>query len=198
MVKIFNELGEKKTGKLGNSIYQNINGVQVRRSNFKRDKPASPNQIKTRKRFTDAVTWVKNLSYDETQGIKKYFNQSFLSYKKGEPSTWYNFAKNLYMVTPDFILTENTTDKLKITHPGIKDIKIYNETGILQLAYTNLSNLIESLFKTSFIIQLYPSYSSIQVETVTGQIYTYGVSVTPIPEGYTCFDNNCFEGDCWE
>jgi len=178
MVKIDSTIGMKLKGKIGDFIIQDVNGQQVLRKGYKENKSPTAQQLEVRSRFKNAVNWVKNLSVEEKNHIKQYFRQVYPYYEKGQPATWYNFAKNFVLTLPEFQLINPETGLYQIKHPAIKSVVEYTaDDGVIK-SYDNLSSLSSLNFCDTFERTCDPVTSYIIVTTLPGCHYKYKIKST--------------------
>lgn len=178
MVKIQNVFGDIKKGKQDNAIYQLHYGRQIRRVGYKEKIQPSLRQINQRIRFKNAVNWVKNLSVEEKNHIKQYFRQVYPYYEKGQPATWYNFAKNFVLTLPEFQLIDSETGLYQIKHPAIKSVVEYTADDKVLNSYDNLSSLPSLNLCDTFERTCNPATSYIIVTTLPGCHYKYKIKLT--------------------
>src|SRR3989304_7641146 len=74
MVKVVNKFGDRKAGKLGNTVYQTNNGVQVRRIKERTHKNDQKKQILVQSKFRDGIDFANSLTPVEVETIKSYLN----------------------------------------------------------------------------------------------------------------------------
>lgn len=185
MVKIVNEFGDVLKGKTGEAIYQGHYGRQIRRKSYKKNDNPSSKQIQVRKRFKDSIIWVNSLTFSQKQNIKHLFKNQFPSYEKGQPTTWFNYAKWLYLSNPKFSIIDSSNNCYKINHPAIMNIEEYDSSMNLIYSSQNLSDLSDLSLYSSFIHTPSPEVSSIQVTTLTGLLFVFTLPalapVNPFP-----------------
>jgi len=211
MVKIDSTIGMKFKGKIGDFIIQDVNGQQVLRKGYKENKIPTKEQVEVRNRFRDAAAWVKSLSPEEKKELRRYFRTIYTSYEKGQPSTWYNWAKTLHMTTPDFQVLDSVTFEYSIKHPGILKIEEFNSSGVLIHSATNLSSILDSQYLTFFTNLPQDGVTSVRLTTISGAIYEYGkpiTVITPVDSCFPCMRSTCLEyraievdaikDDCWQ
>lgn len=187
MVKIDNIFGDIKKGCQDNAIYQTYHGKQIRRARYKEEKEPSKGQLNQRNRFKNAVKWLNGLSSLEKSNLKEYYKKSFLAWTPGQPSTWYNWAKTFYLSSPQLIVLDETTNKYQIKHPSIFSVSEYDLTGQKIYSVDGLSNIINQKFTDVFSRSPNLDISKIIVETLTGEVFEFGLKVN-IPEVITVLD----------
>lgn len=178
MVKITNEFGDKYTGKQGEAIYQKHYGTQIRRKAYKEDKEPSKRQIQVRNNFKDATSWVKSLSYEQREDLKKFYKTSKISYSNGYPVNWYNFAKWIYIKKPEFQILDSETNDYQIDHPSIVSIKEMDEYGFVHFYESNISTFQDLNLNKKYIKTPTPYTTKIIVTLLTGLIYEYIITST--------------------
>ncbi len=86
MVKIRNIFGDEYKGKQGNAVYQKRYGRQIRRLRDGRKRNNSPAQEEQKARFRQAHAWVKSLSTQEIEGLKRFVAEHY------PELTWQQYA----------------------------------------------------------------------------------------------------------
>jgi len=191
LVKIENDFGDVLTGKCSNAIYQKHYGRQIRRKGYKETKEPSPQQIKQRNKFKDAIAWVKTLTSEQRIGLKNYYETSKLGYQKNMPVNWYNFAKYCYIKNPIFQILDDVNNSYNLIHPSILRVveKSLDESIIYIIDnLTVLENgvLCDNFHRTPEILTAY-----IELTLITGQIYTYYIE--PVKTTTLFFDASFFD-----
>lgn len=171
MVKVNNIFGDIKKGKQDNAIYQLKYGQQIRRAAYKEVKDPSPRQITQRNLFKDAVEWVKSLTSSEKTSLKKYYRKTYHSWKPGEPSTWYNWAKTFVMTTPSLKYVASYPYTYTITHPSILKIEELNSYGEVLFSSDGLSDLLSEKITNNYTKDPNPQTTTIRITTLPGIEY---------------------------
>jgi len=86
MVKIRNLFGDRYKGRQGDAVYQGRYGKQIRRTWNDRKKNRSPAQEEQKARFRQAHAWVRTLSTEEIEGLKRFTAEHYPSL------TWQQYA----------------------------------------------------------------------------------------------------------
>jgi len=187
MVKIQNVFGDIKKGKQDNAIYQLHYGRQIRRVAYKEKIQPSLRQINQRIRFKDAVLWVNSLTSPEKTNLKKYYSKSYQSWKPGQPSTWYNWAKTFIMKKPELNLSASSPYTYFINHPAILKIEELDDSGGVVYTSNNLSNITAMVFKDHFSKDPNTDTVSLRVTTLPGIVFEYDLDVPqPIIISFPC------------
>jgi hypothetical protein len=173
MVKIDNIFGDVKTGVQDNAIYQKHYGRQIRRSGYKENKTPSPRQLKQRQLFKDAVEWVRGLSGSEKRSIKEYYKKSYSSWTPGQPSTWYNYAKNFFLLRPRFVLDVALSTKYSLFHPAILKVEEIDGDGNVIYLADNLTVLELDVFSDKFSHRANSGCAMVRVTTLPGLVFEY-------------------------
>ena len=140
MVKIENEYGDRYKGKSSNAIYQGHYGRTIRRKSYKEIKNPSPSQVKTRNRFKEATQKIKELNFDEIQGIKKFYRYLKEQNPRKWPVNWYNFAKQLYIKQPTITILNLSNMEYQIDYLNIYKVQEKTESGLIVYDSGVLSN----------------------------------------------------------
>jgi len=177
MVKVNNIFGDIKKGKQDNAIYQLKYGQQIRRAAYKEVKDPSPRQITQRNLFKDAVEWVKSLTSSEKTSLKKYYRKTYHSWKPGEPSTWYNWAKTLVMKKVEFSYSHEYPYNYVVHHPAILKVEELSEGGDLLFETNNLSNINNLKFTNNFSSTGARDCHTVVVTTLPGVVYEFVLDV---------------------
>lgn len=193
MVKIQNVFGDIKKGKQDNAIYQLHYGRQIRRVGYKEKIQPSLRQINQRMRFKDAVSWVNSLTSTEKANLKKYYSKSYPSWKPGQPSTWYNWAKTFVMTRPSFSIIDEDSGRYVIKHPCILKIEEFNIYGRPLFIHDNLSNILENKYCSEYSRVPHEKCGLIQVTIINGDTFKYSLTefIPPVSSG--CLTLACFD-----
>jgi hypothetical protein len=191
MAKVTNIFGELATGKNGPVIYQGHYGRTIRRAGYSQKNKPTQAQTNARNMFKEATAWASSLSFDEKTAIKNYYNKTFNNWEKGQPSTWHNFAKSIYIKKPTLILLDSTTQEYLINHPAIKTVSIYNDIKQPLFQSDDISS-----FETGEIVKEYPitipkSTFAIGVTTLAGLEYIRFLTNISHFNKYECFTTDC-------
>jgi len=110
MVKIVNPLGDVKTGRQGEVVYQRKYGEQIRRQVSPKRAIASEAQIAHRQLYRDALDWRKQLSRPNRRYLEGYCYHNGIVDSYHIPLAWSRFALKLYLqavkFVPDLIVTQ--------------------------------------------------------------------------------------------
>ena len=110
MVKIANTLGDVKTGKQGEAVYQGKYGEQIRRTLSPKRAIASEAQEKHRQRYRDALNWRKSLSLANRRYLEGYCIANWVVDSFKIPLPWHRFALKLYLESVHFAPSLVTTE----------------------------------------------------------------------------------------
>lgn len=184
MVKITNVLGDIKTGNSGDYIFQRVHGKQVMRKGYKQKKPPSPAQLEARSRFKESINWVNSLTSIEKSGLKELYHKQFPSYTKGQPSTWYNYGKWLYIKTPKITTINSTPREYEVSHPAIQTINYYDDIKRSIVSFDDLSSLEGSIATSTYHIEVPLYIHAIGLTTLCGIEYIHFLNSDQ--QFYTC------------
>jgi len=106
MVKIVNPLGDVKTGKQGEVVYQRKYGEQIRRQASPKRAIASEAQIAHRQLYRDALAWRKQLSLPNRRYLDGYCIANGIVDGYHIPLPWSRFALKVYLQVVKFIVIE--------------------------------------------------------------------------------------------
>lgn len=116
MVKITNPLGDVKTGKQGEAVYQGKYGQQIRRQAAPKRAMASEAQIAHRQLYRDALTWRKQLSRPNRRYLDGYCIENGVVDSYYFPLPWSRFALKLYLEKVRFVyITKPTLEETEYT-----------------------------------------------------------------------------------
>lgn len=103
MVKIDNTMGDIKTGRQGEAVYQRKYGTQIRRTVSPKRAMASTAQVQRRELYRAALSWRKGLSLANRRYLDGYciYNGVVDSYHI--PLPWSRFALKLYLEKIKFV-----------------------------------------------------------------------------------------------
>jgi len=123
MVKIVNPLGDVKTGRQGEAVYQRKYGEQIRRQASPKRAIASEAQIAHRQLYRDALDWRKQLSLPNRRYLEGYCYANGIVDSYHIPLAWSRFALKIYLqavkFVPDLVVTQEP--------PVAGEKKDYNE-----------------------------------------------------------------------
>lgn len=108
MVKIINELGEFKTGKQGEAVYQGRYGQQMRRTTHPHWTIYSEKQEQHRQLYRNALAWRKALSLTNRRYLEGYCIANWVVDRYKMPLPWHRFALKIYLEHVKFIPTLST------------------------------------------------------------------------------------------
>ena len=103
MVKIINELGDFKTGRQGEAVYQGRYGQQIRRTRQPKRAIPSQTQIAQRQLYRAALDWRKTLSLDNMRYLEGYCISNWVIDRYKIPLAWHRFALKLALEHIRFI-----------------------------------------------------------------------------------------------
>jgi len=112
MVKITNELGEFKTGRQGEAVYQGRFGQQIRRTRQPKRAIVSEKQEQHRQTYRQALDWRKTLSLPNRRYLEGYCISNWVIDRYRMPLPWHRFALKLYLEHIKFIPFLATTELL--------------------------------------------------------------------------------------
>jgi len=110
MVKIVNTLGDFKTGKQGEAVYQGKYGEQIRRTLSPKRAIVSEAQDKHRQLYRDALTWRKSLSLANRRFLEGYCIANWVVDGFNVPLPWHRFALKLHLQRVQFVPSLATTE----------------------------------------------------------------------------------------
>lgn len=191
MVKIENEYGDRYTGKSGNAIYQGHYGKTIRRKGYHETGTPSPRQVQIRNRFKEASTLIKNLPYEHRQGIKNIYH--YLKEKEPRlwPVNWYNFAKQIYIKKPEFIITDKSNNEYQINYLSIYRIQEISADNTVLFDSSYLSDPFNLIFLKIFKKVPHPNTTIIKIFPIPGVFHE--VNIIPVISSLRFFDNRFFE-----
>jgi len=103
MVKIVNTLGDIKTGRQGEAVYQRKYGTQIRRTVSPKIAIASEAQLAHRDLYRAALSWRKGLSLANRRYLDGYCISNGIVDNYHIPLPWSRFALKLYLEKIKFI-----------------------------------------------------------------------------------------------
>ena len=103
MVKITNPLGDVKTGRQGEAVYQRKYGEQIRRTVSPKRAIPSQRQIDHRQLYRDALDWRKSLSLANRRYLEGYCIANGVVDGYGVPLAWSRFSLKLYLQKVKFV-----------------------------------------------------------------------------------------------
>jgi len=109
MVKITNKLGDVKTGRQGEVVYQRKYGEQIRRQVSPKRAMASEAQIKHRDLYRAALSWRKGLSLANRRYLDGYCLANWIVDDYNIALPWHRFALKLYLERVKFVVMERWT-----------------------------------------------------------------------------------------
>jgi len=100
MVLIHNKIGDLKTGRQGDAIYQLRYGRQIRRAAAKKAPMPSKLQLDRRQLYRQALEWRKNLSQHDTIVLEQIAYHYHYTDSEGIPFTWDKMALKIALEVP--------------------------------------------------------------------------------------------------
>jgi len=116
MVKITNKLGDIKTGRQGEAVYQRRYGEQIRRTAQPKRAIASKAQLEHRDLYRDALAWRKGLSLANRRYLDGYCIANGIVDDYKIPLAWHKFALKLYLEKVKFVVIEKASFSEDITY----------------------------------------------------------------------------------
>ena len=110
MVKITNPLGDIKTGKQGEVVYQRKYGEQIRRLVSPKRAMASEAQQQHRQLYRSALNWRKSLTLAHKRFLQGYCMANSIIDSYGLPLPWSWFALRLYLQKVKFSMVDFWSD----------------------------------------------------------------------------------------
>ena len=104
MVKIINAIGDIKTGRQGEAVYQRHYGQQIRRVVKPKTGEPSKTQLAQRARFQAALAWRKDLSRAARIYLEGYAIANGIVDSYGVSLTWDKFALKIALQQPQVFI----------------------------------------------------------------------------------------------
>lgn len=193
MVRVNNIFGDITTGKSGEAVYQRKYGRGMRRL-YKEVKPSSsPGQIEQNENFKKTIAWIKTLTAQEKQAVKKYCREKKIGNKIGEPIHWYNWLKSLGLKKARIRLIDEENMRYRIEHNAIFSVREIDSFGKVKVEIDGLSDLLDSRYLDVFEYDKKYADSILEVTTLPGIKYMVGEVVEAVEMLY--FDSEYFDGE---
>jgi len=187
MVRVTNIFGDITTGKSGEAVYQRKYGRGMRRL-YKEVKPSSsPGQKEQNDNFKHTIAWIKTLTFQEKQAVKRYYTDKKIGVNNGEPIHWYNWLKNLGLKKPLYRIMNENTGVYQIKHDAIYSVEEIDNKGNVINIVENLSDILDSRYLGVF--QQKPSDLAVKVKLtiLPGLTYEYPVqAIAPHIISFPC------------
>jgi len=162
MVKIVNTLGDFKTGKQGEAVYQGKYGEQIRRTLSPKRAIVSEAQDKHRQLYRDALTWRKSLSLANRRYLEGYCIANWVVDGFNVPLPWHRFALKLHLQRVKFI-------------PSLATTEVVGEEAVDQ-QYTTGDTSKWFVYNTHWAAQTFTPSVSGQITKVKLKLYRSSVS----------------------
>ena len=175
MVRVNNIFGDITTGKSGEAVYQRKYGRGMRRLYNKVKPSSSPGQIEQNENFKKTIAWIKTLTAQEKQAVKKYCREKKIGNKIGEPIHWYNWLKSLGLERPKFKVINESKGTYQISHNAIYSVEELDSSGRVVNFVDDLTNILDFRYLKQFQQDPSTITTIIKVTVLPGIIYEYPV-----------------------
>ena len=135
MVKIRNLFGDRYKGRQGGAVYQGRYGKQIRRTWNDRKKNRSPAQEEQKRRFRQAHAWIKGLTSEEIEGLKRFTAEHYPNL------TWQQYAIKTALDRGKVSITTHEFSTLKEIWRGDWDAQGWPYREDITLTNNNSENL---------------------------------------------------------
>lgn len=175
MVKIKNIYGDICIGRKDNAVYQRKYGQAMRRVYNDNKPPATPLQEAQRDKFKEGIAYAKSLSKAEIGAIKEYMKEKNIGWNDGDPIHWFNWAKNLSLITVEFNVFNEVTQEYRVKHPAISKIEELDADRNIVFTIDDLSNILDKRFLDTYIQTPIGSCRFVRVTTLPGKVFEYPI-----------------------
>ncbi|MBA7573105.1 hypothetical protein ES708_14905 [subsurface metagenome] len=181
MLKITNPLGDIKTGRQGEAVYQRKYGEQIRRTVSPKRAIPSQRQIDHRQLYRAALAWRSQLSLANRRYLEGYCISHGIIDDYGVPLTWSRFALKVYLQAVRFAIIEKpsfylywVSDKFE----RYEDVGAFNYTPTMKTSTWKAQTFTPQISHDLTKVELY-LYREGTIGTVTVSIRNTDASHLP-------------------